>query len=375
MIAPPKSLKRRSSRARIILRWVQVVFLSVGLLGLGYYGYVFAEAQVFQAYQSWRLDQLQQGKPATVRSFVKLWIPFAWVEDATPAQGTPAGLPEVSAETGPGQSPATPTGPGDSPLDVPASPQQTRGAPIGDGSLLGKIEIPRIKLSAIIMEGIESSTLQLAVGHVPGTPLPGGPGNVDLAAHRDTFFRGLRKVHRGDLITMSTVSGEFFRYRVDSTAVVLPEDTKILNQSNGSGVNLITCYPFNFIGSAPKRFVVHADQIDAAPIPSHLTSAELSSASQHEFPASWSPATHTAASYRKPSRQTERAMSEASPGMNSSATMKSSFSRHPDPESTVEKHTDRGVVHLLRSPPQRLRAFFHRIFKGDNSVQSGTNGG
>jgi len=380
------SFNQGPSRAKTILRWVQLFFLGIGLLALGYYGYVFVEARVFQAYQSWRLDQLQQGKPATVKRFVKLWIPFAWMEDATPGQSTQAGRPGLSGEPAPGGSLTAPQSSGHSALDGLAgstSQRQTRRAHILNGSLLGRIEIPRINLSAMIMEGTESSTLQLAVGHLPGTPLPGDPGNVDLAAHRDTFFRGLRKVHTGDLITMSTVSGDLFRYRVDSTAVVLPDDMEALKGSNGAGINLITCYPFNFIGKAPKRFVVHAGQITDSSIPGNLSSNELGSSelsstgmssseaslvSLHVSPADSPRNVHTASSRRRPAWRAQPAPAEASPR---TTTRWHSFSRRP--ESRAEKHPERSGGHLQKSPPYRLRAFFRKLFKGNSGAQSSSN--
>ena len=112
----------------------------------------------------------------------------------------------------------------------------------------------------MVMEGISARTLRLAVGHLPGTPLPGEPGNVGLSAHRDTFFRALRNIHRGDVITLSTPAGDLHGYLVESISVVSPGNTEILDASRGPGLNLITCYPFNYVGPAPKRFVVHADE-------------------------------------------------------------------------------------------------------------------
>jgi LPXTG-site transpeptidase (sortase) family protein len=91
--------------------------------------------------------------------------------------------------------------------------------------------------------------------------MPGEAGNVELAAHRDTFFRGLRNIKKGDLVTLSTVSGPSYEYRVDSLAVVSPGSTDVLASFPGPGVNLITCYPFTYVGAAPERFVVHAVEV------------------------------------------------------------------------------------------------------------------
>src|SRR5436309_4647243 len=94
-------------------------------------------------------------------------------------------------------------------------------------SLVGRIELPRLGLSAMIGEGIDGFTLLHAVGHVPGTALPGQPGNVAVSGHRDSFFRSLRNVRVNDLVKIVTPSGSFF-YRVDSTDIVTPDRTDVL---------------------------------------------------------------------------------------------------------------------------------------------------
>ena len=122
---------------------------------------------------------------------------------------------------------------------------------------IGKIEIPRIGLSAMIAEGTEWATLRRAIGHIPGTAFPGETGNAAVAAHRDTFFRGLRNVSRGDAIDVTTDRG-VFRYVVESTEIVKPNDVDVLRSGQSQELTLITCYPFFWIGPAPKRFIVHA---------------------------------------------------------------------------------------------------------------------
>lgn len=129
-----------------------------------------------------------------------------------------------------------------------------------EGTLLGRIEVKAVGLSAMILEGVEDSTLRHAVGHIPGTSLLGQPGNIALAAHRDTFFKGLRKIRTNDEIMLTTVQGKY-RYRVVFTQVVEPQDTKVLDDSKDDMLTLVTCYPFNFVGSAPKRFIVRAHKI------------------------------------------------------------------------------------------------------------------
>ncbi|MFN0121473.1 MAG: class D sortase [Blastocatellia bacterium] len=141
------------------------------------------------------------------------------------------------------------------PADMGAS-----GVPLGEGDPLGRIEIGRIGLSAMIEEGIDEETLRHAVGHIPGTPLAGQRGNVAFAGHRDTFFRGLRNIRRDDEITLTTLGG-IYRYRVDSVKVVEPEETEVLNSGDDNVLTLVTCYPFSYAGPAPQRFIVRARQV------------------------------------------------------------------------------------------------------------------
>ena len=131
--------------------------------------------------------------------------------------------------------------------------------PAATGGLIGRIEIPRLGLSAIVMEGTRKTTLRRAVGHISGTALPGQPGNVGISGHRDTFFRPLRKIQQNDMITLTTLLGEY-RYRVVSTRVVSPHDVAVLDPSGDEILTLVTCYPFYLVGSAPNRFIVRAER-------------------------------------------------------------------------------------------------------------------
>ena len=112
----------------------------------------------------------------------------------------------------------------------------------------------------IIIEGASGSTLRRAVGHIAGTALPGRPGNVGLAGHRDTFFRLLSKIRENDLITVTTRLGGY-RYRVVSITIVSPTDVAVLNPTANQLLTLVTCYPFGFVGPAPERFIVTAERI------------------------------------------------------------------------------------------------------------------
>ena len=131
---------------------------------------------------------------------------------------------------------------------------------IGARGLIGRLEIPRLGLSTILIEGDDQKVLRRAVGHVPGTSLPGQPGNVALTGHRDTFFRPLRNIRANDVIVVTTLQGEY-RYRVVSTQVVSPDDVAVLNPSADEILTLITCYPFYYVGAAPERFIVHAKRL------------------------------------------------------------------------------------------------------------------
>ena len=125
---------------------------------------------------------------------------------------------------------------------------------------IGRLEIPRIGLSAVVMEGDDEHTLKDAVGHLPDTPLPWQDGNAALAGHRDTFFRPIRRLNTGDEIRLVTPRGTF-RYRAMRQVVVEPDELWVLAPSPTAALTLITCYPFDFVGSAPRRFVVHAERI------------------------------------------------------------------------------------------------------------------
>jgi sortase A len=118
--------------------------------------------------------------------------------------------------------------------------------------------VPRLQLSTPVIEGDDTRTLQRAVGHLSDTPMPWDAGNSAFAGHRDGLFRPLKDVKVGDEIRFRTARDEF-RYRVTKTSIVMPDDLSVLApQSDPATLTLITCYPFYYVGSAPKRFVVHA---------------------------------------------------------------------------------------------------------------------
>jgi len=152
--------------------------------------------------------------------------------------------------------------------------KQLHTAPIGSAaprfpvvpvrSVVGRLTIPRLHLSAMVREGDDAGTLQLALGHIPGTAFPGQPGNVGVAGHRDTLFRPLRNIRSSDLIRFETGKGSYF-YRVESTHIVKPRDVDVLARSSDDELTLVTCYPFYYVGSAPDRFIVKARQVQERP--------------------------------------------------------------------------------------------------------------
>ena len=198
-----------STRACRFLHWSRNAFLVAGVLALGYCGFVLLDAKLYQANQA----RLFQQELESVRS------PVASAVNAS---------------------------------DLPVAP--------AIGGALGRIEIARIGLEAMVMEGTDGRTLRRAAGHIRGTPLLGQLGNVAIAGHRDTFFRPLRNVQPDDEITLTTLVGSY-HYLVDSTEVVPPEDTQVLDNSGDATLTLVTCYPFYFVGPAPKRFIVRAHRI------------------------------------------------------------------------------------------------------------------
>jgi sortase A len=218
---------RPRKRTNPFLSWSRYIFFIIGILMLGYCGYVLLDTRFFQVYQSWRFQKaIQASQP--------------------PASASSAALPPAPLEA--------------NPVAAESSAISSR-----EGDALGRLEIRRIGLSAMIMEGVDDKTLRRAVGHFPGTELPGQRGNFVIAGHRDTFFRPLRNIRLDDEIILTTLHGSY-RYRVDSTRVTQAEDMSALdNSDDASNMTLVTCYPFEFVGHAPQRFIVRAYRIfDAA---------------------------------------------------------------------------------------------------------------
>ena len=188
----------RGKALRRSLGWTQRVLLAVGVVLLGYCAFVLVDTWIFQARES-----------AALERFV-------------PVQASPSAV-------------------------------------FPDG-VIGRMEVERLGVSVIVMEGTSGKTLRRAVGHIAGTGLPGQPGNVGIAGHRDTFFRPLRNIQGGDIITLTTPR-DMYRYRVVSTEIVDPDNVAVLNPDRNEILTLVTCYPFYFLGSAPQRFIVRAARV------------------------------------------------------------------------------------------------------------------
>lgn len=119
------------------------------------------------------------------------------------------------------------------------------------------LRIPRIALEVPIRQGTDEPVLSRGAGLVEGSPLPGTHGNVAIAAHRDSFFRGLREVAVGDLVELDAMDSTVV-YRITDLSVVEPRDVHVLDEVGEPALTLVTCYPFQFVGRAPQRFIVRA---------------------------------------------------------------------------------------------------------------------
>jgi sortase A len=143
------------------------------------------------------------------------------------------------------------------------TPGTTAAPAAAPGTVLGQVEVPRLGLSYVLLEGTDNKTLGRSVGHVEGTGLPGSAGNIGIAGHRDTHFRKLEWIHRDDEIVVTSPDGTRDVYSVEWSRLFAPGDIQVLDESHGPAVTLITCFPFEYVGSAPLRLVVRALPVDA----------------------------------------------------------------------------------------------------------------
>jgi sortase A len=238
--------QRKTNR---ILLLAEIVFMLAGFVCLGWAGYATAQRLLYSSWQDYKFEQSLQGERTTLAGYLKF---LREGDKATPH----AEDEEPTAEL------------------VPAPPRPPKARKLTYNELIGRIEIPRVNVSAVVKEGVDTQTLSRAAGHVPATALPGEKGNVGVAAHRDTFFRGLRNVRQGDVIRVVTLDGTYL-YKVDAMKIVWPKNVEVLDPTPDPQLTLVTCYPFNYIGSAPKRFIVQAKQVGFEEIASRDKSRNL----------------------------------------------------------------------------------------------------
>ncbi len=139
-------------------------------------------------------------------------------------------------------------------------------APASAVGIIALLRIPRIELQVPVSYGTSHWILSRGAGLIEGTAPPGSAGNVAIAAHRDSFFRGLKDVVIGDLIELES-HGRTDRYRISALSVVEPTDVHVLANTGEAALTLVTCYPFYFLGNAPQRFIVRAVATGIQPQP------------------------------------------------------------------------------------------------------------
>lgn len=220
------------SRKRSAWIWIERALFLAGILLLGIYAWAYFDARLYEKEQERLLEQaIAAGPPPVV-------------------QGSHA-----AAETDELESFQSSTEEKEKKTDAPPPVE------VEDGELIGRIKVPRLGVSAILMEGVGKKTLRRGAGHIPDTAMPSEEaGNVGIAAHRDSFFRGLKDIQEDDTVELTTLDGTF-RYKVEWTKIVEPDDISVLAPTEDPALTLVTCYPFYYVGSAPKRFIVRAHRI------------------------------------------------------------------------------------------------------------------
>jgi sortase A len=222
----------RDARNRSSWDWLERALLLVGVLCLGIWLWSWLDARAFEAQQEEILEQALAGHAR-----------------ATPAAGPPASETDALSSFQRGR----------------RAERHLDGPPLKEGELLGRIRIPSVDITAVVVEGVGKTNLRRAAGHIPGTALPSEDwGNIGIAAHRDSFFRGLKDIRKDDTIELTTLDGTH-RYRVEWMKIVQPSDTSVLTATGEPALTLVTCYPFYYVGSAPKRFIVRAHQVEESP--------------------------------------------------------------------------------------------------------------
>jgi LPXTG-site transpeptidase (sortase) family protein len=221
-------------------RWIERLLFLIGIVCLGTWIYAFVDTRLYEMWQEQRLEEAIRQRS----SLQAAQNPPGPHRTATETDALGSFQRDESEDSG---------------LDEEFF--QTDRENLAEGDLVGRIKIPRVGVSAIVLHGVGKKTLRRGVGHIPGTALPEHGGNVGLAGHRDSFFRGLKDIRTDDTIEITTPEGTF-EYRVEWTKIVRPRDTDVLEVEEGTpSLTLVTCYPFYYVGSAPKRFIVRAHRI------------------------------------------------------------------------------------------------------------------
>jgi sortase A len=226
-----------------IWRWLEKGTFVAGSLAVGFWLGSIVDRALFQDWQDWVFEQQLRGQPGGFGQFL------AEEKQRIVSIVARSNHPHTAQPPARNSLPVRPSAP--------------------DRGLIGRLTIPRLQVSAIIREGVGENTLRTALGHIPGTALPGTPGNIGLAGHRDTLLRPLRKIHQNDLIRLESLTGTYI-YRVEKTDIVSPRNVSVLRLRPQPELTLVTCYPFYYVGAAPKRFIVSARQISANARPSPL---------------------------------------------------------------------------------------------------------
>lgn len=147
-------------------------------------------------------------------------------------------------------------------------PDQTANRPASlysvrpeQGEMIGSLTIPKLNANLPIYHGTDEDELEKGVGHFAGSVLPGEKDNSVLSGHRDTVFRQLGNVGKGDLLVVTTNAGKF-TYKIRKTRIVDANDRTVIVPKPRTTLTVTTCYPFDFIGDAPERYILIADLIE-----------------------------------------------------------------------------------------------------------------
>lgn len=224
-------------------RWIERLLFLIGIVCLGTWAYAFVDTRLSEMREERRLDEAIRQRTAAAAAKVHTGSAAAETDTLGSFQKKEANGQDKEEDDFAG------FGPGETDLEN-----------LEEGDLIGRIKIPRVGVSAIVLHGVGKKTLRRSVGHIPGTSLPEQDGNVGLAGHRDSFFRGLKDIRKDDTIELTTLDGTF-EYKVEWTKIVRPDDTGVLADEGSPALTLVTCYPFYYVGSAPKRFIVRAHRI------------------------------------------------------------------------------------------------------------------